>query len=53
VLPIGGDADRVSIDTAPAVSGQIKVVYRAPDIEVLLHRTSTGDYWEVRRPHTY
>lgn len=53
VLPIGGDADRVSIDAAPAVSGQMKVVYRAHDIEVLLHRTSMGDYWEVKRPNAY
>lgn len=50
VMPIGGDADRVSVDALPISSGQRKVLYRTNDVEVVLHRTATGDYWEVRQP---
>ncbi len=50
VMPIGGDADRVSVDALPAPSGQRKVLYRTNEVEVVLHRTATGDYWEVRQP---
>lgn len=50
VMPIGGDADRVSVDALPALSGQRKVLYRTKEVEVVLHRTATGDYWEVRQP---
>ena len=50
VMPIGGDADRVSVDALPVVSGQRKVLYSTNEVEVILHRTATGDYWEVRHP---
>lgn len=50
VMPIGGDADRVSIDALPVVSGQRKVLYSTNEVEVILHRTAMGDYWEVRHP---
>jgi len=50
VMPIGGDADRVSLDALPALVGERKVLYRTNDVEVVLHRTATGDYWEVRQP---
>ncbi len=50
VMPIGGDADRVSVDALPVTSTQRKVLYRAEDVEVVLHRTASGDYWEVRQP---
>lgn len=50
VMPIGGDADRVSVDALPVSSSQRKVLYRTNDVEVVLHRTETGDYWEVRQP---
>jgi len=50
VMPIGGDADRVSVDALPVVSGQRKVLYSTNEVEVILHRTATGDYWEVRQP---
>jgi hypothetical protein len=50
VMPIGGDADRVSLDALPALSSERKVLYRTNEVEVVLHRTATGDYWEVRRP---
>jgi hypothetical protein len=52
VMPIGQDADRVSVDAPPAVLGQRKVLYRTHEIEVILHRTVTGDYWEARRPES-
>ena len=50
VMPVGGDADRVSVDALPALSGQRKVLYRTNEVEVILHSTATGDYWEVRHP---
>ena len=50
VMPIGGDADRVSVDALPVVSGQRKVLYLTNEVEVILHHTATGDYWEVRHP---
>lgn len=49
-MPMGGDADRVSVEPLPAMMGQRKVLYRANEVEVVLHRTTTGDYWEVRQP---
>jgi hypothetical protein len=52
VMPIGTDVDRVSVDAAPAVSTPAKVLYRGTDVEVILRRTTNGDYWEVRRPHS-
>lgn len=50
VMPIGGDADRVSLDALPALVGERKVLYRTNEVEVVLNRTATGDYWEVRQP---
>lgn len=50
VMPIGGDADRVSIDALSTMPGQRKVLYRSNEVEVILHRAATGDYWEVRHP---
>ena len=50
VMPIGGDADRVSIDALPVTSNQRKVLYSTNEVEVVLHRTASGDYWEVRQP---
>jgi hypothetical protein len=52
VMPIGSDTDRVSVDALPAPSGQRKVLYRTNEVEVILRRTATGDYWEVRQPKT-
>jgi hypothetical protein len=49
-LPIGGDADRVSVDALPAISGQRKVLYRTNEVEVILLRTASGDFWEVGAP---
>ena len=50
VMPIGGDADRVSVDALSVVSGQRKVLYSTNEVEVILHRTATGDFWEVHQP---
>ena len=50
VMPIRSDTDRVSVQALPAPSGQRKVLYRTSEVEVVLHRTATGDYWEVRQP---
>lgn len=48
VLPIGRDADRVSIQTSaqPPVVGH--VVYRDNEVEVVLYRQSNQDRWIVR-----
>lgn len=51
VMPIGGDADRVFVDALPVLSGQRKVLYRTNEVEVILHSTATGDYWEVVHPN--
>lgn len=50
VLPIGDDADRVSVpgDTVPAA--QTKSLYRSNDAEVVLYRDAQGDHWIVRTP---
>ncbi|MFZ5638563.1 MAG: hypothetical protein ACOY82_18445 [Pseudomonadota bacterium] len=50
VMPIGGDADRVTVDAESVSSGPGKVLYRTAEVEVILHRTVSGDYWDVRRP---
>lgn len=48
VLPIGGDANRVSVpgDSVPAVP--TKSLYRANDVEVVLYRGADGDHWIIR-----
>ncbi len=48
VLPIGDDADRVSVPGDSAPSGKIKTIYRSSEVEVLLYQDGTGDRWLVR-----
>ncbi len=50
VLPIGSDADRVSITEAVLPSGYSKLIYRSNDLEVVLVRSSNQDRWIVRQP---
>ena len=51
VMPMGIDADRVSINAQPALAGPRKVLYRSNEVEVILYRTVMGDYWVVRTPN--
>lgn len=50
VMPMGTDADRVSVDALPAAPISRKVLYRSNEIEVILYRGVQGDYWVVRPP---
>ncbi len=50
VLPIGSDADRVSITEAALPSGYSKLVYRSNDLEVVLVNSGNQDRWIVRQP---
>jgi hypothetical protein len=48
VLPIGADADRVSIPGDKAPIGEAKALYRSNEVEVLFYRDASGDRWIVR-----
>lgn len=48
VLPIGRDADRVSIQTSTQLPATSRVVYRDNEIEVVVYRQSDQDRWVVR-----
>lgn len=50
VLPIGSDADRVSVTEAALPSGYSKLIYRSNDLEVVLVRSGNQDRWIVRQP---
>jgi hypothetical protein len=50
VLPIGSDADRVSLPGQPAPSIQGRTLYRSNDVEVVLYRSSDGDRWMIQTP---
>lgn len=50
VMPMGSDADRVFTDSTLVVRGKRKVLHRTNEVEVVLRRTVTGDYWEVHQP---
>jgi len=48
VLPIGRDADRVSIQTNTQLPATSRVVYRDSEIEVVVYRQFDQDRWVVR-----
>ncbi len=48
VLPIGLDADRVTIDEEALPPPTSRIVYRDESIEVVHYRVSGLDYWIVR-----
>lgn len=50
VLPLGSDADRVSIQGDVTPKGQAKVLYRGSDIEVVQYRDGNRDSWLIRAP---
>ncbi|UII65643.1 hypothetical protein LV507_08205 [Xanthomonas translucens] len=52
VLPIGSDADRVSVPgstTAIPVYTSARWVYGTATFEVWVHQTASGEFWVVRR----
>ena len=51
VLPIGSDADRVSITEAAIPSGYSQLIYRSGQIEIVLYRSGDLDRWIVRQPN--
>ena len=51
VLPIGDDAGRVSVQADKVPTGQVKMLYRSSEVEVLLYQDGTGDRWLIRALH--
>lgn len=51
VMPVGTDADRVSLEPTPTTSGSRTVLYRSTDIEVVRISDAAGERWEVRSLH--
>ena len=50
VLPIGSDADRVSITRTALPSGYSQLIYRSNDLELVLVPSANQDRWIVRQP---
>lgn len=48
VLPMGSDADRVQIGTAPA--GVPQVIFRSNEVEIIRYESTTGARWSVSKP---
>lgn len=48
VLPIGRDADRVSVQMSTQLPAASHVVYRDDEVEVVVYRQSDQDRWIVR-----
>lgn len=48
VLPMGSDADRVQIGTAPA--GVPQLIYRSNEVEINRYETASGARWSVSKP---
>ncbi|KTF40684.1 hypothetical protein [Xanthomonas translucens] len=52
VLPIGSDADRVSVPgstTAVLANTKARKIYGTATFEVWVHQTASGEFWVVRR----
>ncbi len=52
VLPIGSDADRVSLSTSPLSKAGGRPIYRSNEVEVVLYRGGNQDRWIIRQPDT-
>ena len=50
VMPIGSDVDRVSVPGSAMLSGRLRVLYRASDVEVVLIESSGASRWLIRAP---
>ncbi|TXH69395.1 MAG: hypothetical protein E6Q88_09275 [Lysobacteraceae bacterium] len=50
VLPLGRDADRVSLPGNVVPRGQGKLLYRNNEVEIIQNRNGGQDHWIVRAP---
>lgn len=53
VMPIGSDADRVSLPDDALPTGQSRVLYRSHDVEVVLFEDESRPRWVIRTPLAY
>jgi hypothetical protein len=53
VMPIGNDADRVSLSDDALPTGRGRVLYRGRDVEVLLFEYEARPRWVIRTPSAY
>ncbi|MFZ5637045.1 MAG: hypothetical protein ACOY82_10745 [Pseudomonadota bacterium] len=53
VMPIGSDADRVSLPDDALPSGRARVLYRGRDVEVVLIEGEAGPRWMIRTSSAY
>jgi hypothetical protein len=53
VMPIGDDADRVSLPDEALPAGRARVLYRGRDVEVALFEDGARPRWVIRAPSTY
>lgn len=52
VMPIGSDADRVTLQGESAPAGVPQLLFQSQDVEVLLYQDGTTQRWQVRSPST-
>jgi hypothetical protein len=50
VMPIGIDADRVSVSGVATQAGAYRSLYKREDIEIELLESANGTYWLIRSP---
>lgn len=53
VMPIGSDADRVSLPDDALPTGRARVLYRGRDVEVVLFEDEARPRWMIRTPSAY
>lgn len=53
VMPIGNDADRVSVSDNALLPGRQRVLYRGRDVEVVLFEGNERPRWEIHAPSSY
>jgi hypothetical protein len=52
-MPIGTDADRVTIQAETQPTGVPKVLFRSDDVEVILYQDGATQRWQVRTPSSF
>lgn len=53
VMPMGSDADRVSLPDDALPTGRARVLYRGRDVEVVLFEDEVRPRWVIRTPSAY
>ena len=53
VMPIGDDADRVSLPDDALPAGRARVLYRGRDVEVVLFEDEARPRWVIRTPSAH